>query len=84
MKVVANSVLMLLTLVLFSTRSTVGEVRSQAPWGQASNGVQLSLTSTHPSDLQLAFRNVSDRDVMLNLGHMLGNGKVQLPDKISL
>jgi hypothetical protein len=36
------------------------------------------------SNLQLALRNVGDHDVTLNLGVMLGNGKVQLPDRIAM
>jgi len=52
-------------------------------WGQPNDGVQLSLTSTG-SSLQLSLRNISDRDVTLNLGVMMANGKVQLPNNISL
>jgi len=46
----------------------------------------MSLSSREPSDsdLQLALRNVGDHDVTLNLGWMLANGKVQLPNYISL
>lgn len=43
----------------------------------------MSLASTG-SNLQLAFRNVGDRDATLNLGMMLANGKVQLPTGISV
>ena len=58
----------------------------QLPWGQVSDGVQLSLATTRENGLrlQVAFRNVGDRDVTLNLGHMMANGKVQLPNYISL
>jgi hypothetical protein len=59
--------------------------RSQLPLdcGSAVAGLQICLTSTG-SNLQLALRNVGDRDVILNLGVMLGNGKTQLPNNISL
>jgi hypothetical protein len=59
--------------------------RSQGPpdCGSAVAGLQMCLTSTGPN-LQLALRNVGDRDVTLNLGIMLGNGKAQLPNNISL
>lgn len=53
-------------------------------WGQPSDGVQISLSSTdaNSSNLQVAFRNVGDHDVTLNLGSMMSNGKVQLPDDV--
>lgn len=56
----------------------------QLPWGQTSDGIQLSLASTDRDGLKLlvSFRNVGDRDVTLNLGSMMGNGKVQLPNYI--
>ena len=58
----------------------------QLPWGQTSDGIQLSITSTDRDghSLQVAFRNAGDRDVTLNLGSMMANGKVQLPDFIRL
>ena len=54
--------------------------------GQTRDGVQLSLSSINGDStaLLLALRNVGDRDVTVNLGFMLGNGKVQLPDYITL
>jgi len=51
--------------------------------GRAVDGVQMCLVSS-ASNLQLALRNVGDHDVTLNLGVMLGNGKVQLPDRIAM
>lgn len=55
-------------------------------WGQPSEGVQISLSSTdaHSSSLQVAFRNIGDHDVTLNLGSMMANGKVQLPNDVSI
>jgi hypothetical protein len=55
-------------------------------WGQPSDGVQMSLSSadSHGSDFQVAFRNVGDHDTTLNLGSMMANGRVQLPNYISL
>ena len=52
----------------------------------ATDGIEMSLISTDPSghNLQVSFQNVSDRDVTLNLGFMLANGKVQLPGYIHL
>jgi hypothetical protein len=55
-------------------------------WGHPSEGVQISLSSTdaNGSNLQVAFRNVGDHDVTLNLGSMIANGKVQLPDDVHI
>jgi hypothetical protein len=59
------------------------------PWGVTTQGLQMSLSATRDSkagipEFQVSFRNVGEQDVHLNLGIMLGNGKVQLPDKIHL
>ena len=43
----------------------------------------MCLTSSS-TNLQLALRNVGEHDLNLNLGIMLGNGKVQLPDRIAI
>ena len=55
-------------------------------WGQPSDGVQISLSSTDPngSDLQVALRNVGDHDLTLNLGSIMANGKVQLPEDVNI
>ncbi|MGA2555839.1 MAG: hypothetical protein ABSG04_06140 [Verrucomicrobiota bacterium] len=58
-------------------------------WGPASNGLQMSLSvlmTRHRGDpeFEVAFWNAGEQDVCLNLGAMLANGKVQLPDKIHL
>lgn len=62
-----------------------GSPRSQttAACGNPTKGVQMCLTS-FGSNLELAFRNVGDRDVALNLGVMMANGKVQLPNRIAI
>lgn len=56
------------------------------PWGPPSNGIQVCLTLIDPklNDLQIAFRNIGDHDVVLNIGIMLANGKVHVPDNIVL
>jgi hypothetical protein len=63
----------------------LGSPRSHATaaCGNPTNGVQMCLTSSG-SNLELAFRNVGDRDATLNLGVMMANGKVQLPDRIAI
>lgn len=52
--------------------------------GQPVGGIRLCLYSAGPGDLEVALQNVSERDVILNFGIMLGNGRVQLPNYISL
>ena len=51
--------------------------------GRAVKGVQMCLASSG-ANLELAFRNVGDHDVMLNLGVMMSNGKVQLPNRVAI
>ena len=51
--------------------------------GAAVDGLQMCLSASG-SNLQLALRNVGERDLTLNLGIMLANGKVQLPNRIAI
>jgi hypothetical protein len=51
--------------------------------GRPVDGLQMCLASSG-TDLQLALRNVGADDITLNLGIMLANGKVQLPDRIAI
>ena len=51
--------------------------------GHAVDGVQICLT-TSGLNLQLAFGNVGSKDVTLNLGLMMANGRIQLPDRIAM
>ena len=62
------------------SRQTVDNLQ----WGQPNDGVQISLSATDASssNLQVAFRNVDVHDVILNLGSMISNGKVQLPNDV--
>ena len=65
---------------------TPGQSGENLRWGQANDGVQMSLSleNVNGSELQVAFQNVADHDVTLNLGVMMANGKVQLPNYVSL
>src|SRR5215471_4428678 len=76
----------LVSSTVFFTTASAATTGDSVQWGSPSDGVQMSLSSPEPSDseLQLALRNVGDHDVTLNLGWMLANGKVQLPNYISL
>ena len=69
-------------LIFLSMASAARPARETLQWGQPVGGVQMSLASTD-SNLQVALRNIGDRDVTLNLGAMMANGKVQLPSNIS-
>ena len=58
-------------------------------WGSPVAGLQMSLSVIHSSkttnpEFQFSLRNVGPADMTLNLGSMLANGKVQLPDKLQL
>jgi hypothetical protein len=57
-------------------------------WGTPVDGLQMSISAINDTDpkvpaFQVALRNVGDKDTTLNLGFMLGNGKVQDPNSIS-
>jgi len=79
------SIWFLISLTLSLTGAS-GRTLDNLQWGQAIDGVQMSLSSTGSdgSSLQIALRNVGDHDVTLNLGLMMANGKVQLPNNIRL
>ena len=85
-----NLALSLLAAICFSNSSVSVNASSktagQLTWGPANDGVQLSLSLVDPkiSELEVALRNVSDRDVMVNLGAVMANGKVHLPNNISI
>jgi hypothetical protein len=58
-------------------------------WGLPVSGLQLSLSEYQSNSatipkFRVQFRNVGKQDFVLNLGRMLANGRVQLPDRISL
>ena len=71
--------------VVFAVSTTDASRASQetADCGRVVDGVQMCLASSG-SNLRLAFANVGDRDVTLNLGIMLANGKVQLPNRVAI
>ena len=57
--------------------------------GCSVDGLQMSISAADLQNLdvpefQVALRNAGKQDVTLNLGFMLANGKVQLPQNISL
>ena len=88
-----SKLILCLALVLSSglvscSTTTRHSVESQQ-WGSVTNGLQLSLSvlvagDRNDPEFEVAFRNMGAQDVSLNLGIMLANGTVQLPDKIHL
>ena len=75
----------LLISVALGVAAAEGSRSSQetADCGRAVEGIRMCLASSD-SGLRLSFANVGDRDVTLNLGIMMANGKVQLPDRVAI
>jgi hypothetical protein len=76
-------------LCLLSPDPLGGRAAENLQWGAPIDGLQMSITALNSGDMsvpvfQVALRNIGERDVTLNLGIMLANGKVQLPDRIRL
>ena len=60
-------------------------------WSPATDGMRMAISVVKPGiatqqdiEFYLAFQNIGSKDFVLNLGMMLGNGKVQEPDAIRL
>jgi hypothetical protein len=89
-KLTALRVIVICTfLCLLSPDSLGGRAAENSQWGAPTDGLQMSITALNSSDVsvpafQVALRNIGERDVTLNLGIMLANGKAQLPDRIRL
>jgi hypothetical protein len=80
---------LVLSVSLFGCSTTARHSIESRQWSPATNGLQMSLsvlTTGHRDnpEFEVAFRNMGEQDVSLNLGMMLANGSVQLPDKIYL
>src|SRR5262245_41251064 len=61
--------------------------RTETSWGRATGGLKLGIAAsaddkTTGSSLDISFKNVGPNDLVLNLGHMLANGKAMLPDAV--
>lgn len=73
---------------LLSATSSRGQSLDSLQWGAIVDGLQMSVSIADSRkvgvpELQFIIRNVGEKDAILNLGMMLANGKVQLPDKVS-
>ena len=77
----AISAVTLLALLVVFPAGAFPVSRDATDCGQTVGGVQICLASSG-SALELAVRNVGERDVTLNLGIMMANGKVQLPNRL--
>jgi hypothetical protein len=69
--------------------SSSGQLAESLRWGAPVASLQMSIStgeskSAGAPQLLVALRNIGERDVTLNLGVMLANGKAQLPERISL
>lgn len=74
---------------LMSSASSRSQSIGSVQWGVPVDGLQISISVADSQNLdvpefQVALRNAGKQDVTLNLGFMLANGKVQLPQNISL
>jgi hypothetical protein len=87
--VVFSAICICLFLNLFSSSvSSRGQSLDSLQWGATIDGLQMSISiaesrETDVPEFQVALRNTGEKDVTLNLGMMLANGKVQLPTRIS-
>jgi hypothetical protein len=78
----------LLCLFLLAAKSD-GQTGEGEKWGLPIQGLQMSISAVGQDkiaepEFQVALRNIGEKDVTLNLGMMLANGKVQLPTGIRL
>ena len=83
MKRVRLTLTQAICFLIFLSSASASRRTEIVQWGQPVGDLQMSLASTD-SNLQVALRNIGDRDVTLNLGAIMANGKVQLPSNISL
>lgn len=75
--------------LLLSSASLRVQSLSDVQWGAPVEGVEMALSASESPNLdspefRVTLRNAGKQDVTLNLGYMLANGKVQIPQNISL
>jgi hypothetical protein len=78
----------------FALVVAAGSLAAQSPptaWGTPTEGLRMAISSVAPDakkpgvpQFTIAIENVGDRDVVLNLGRMLANGKTMFPTAIAL
>jgi hypothetical protein len=84
-------VALMLTSSLILSGSTVGKQSSAPNWGEAVDGLQMSIYAetasrpgSNPPKFRVEFRNTGESDLILRLGVMLANGKRQYPNAVVL
>jgi hypothetical protein len=79
-----------ITVTLAQPVSPQSSLPATRAWGPSTNGLRIAIstTSTTPPSTSLEFlisiQNISNRDFVVNLGWMLGNGKVMFPEAVRL
>jgi hypothetical protein len=72
-------------LIGFFLSPALSQSTPKRQWGAPVEGLQLSIYPGESfGEFRVAFRNVGEKDSVLNLGIMLANGRVQLPDRVTL
>ena len=84
-----NRVLLLCVLGLVAGVNPVASRQTSLPaaWGDTDKGLRLGLVTTSESErpeFRVAIENTTDKDVVINLGFMLANGKVMFPHAVHL
>jgi hypothetical protein len=94
MRFLRRLVVVQLTFALSSlthSASAQSLIDSDQAWGAAIAGLRMAISLTKPgtvpnlgAEFYVAFQNIGDKDVVLNLGAMLGNGALQWPQAVRL
>lgn len=84
-----NRVLLLCVVVLVGGVKAVASRQTSMPaaWGNAEQGLRLGLATASESErpeFLVAIENTTNKDVVINLGLMLANGKVMFPRAVHL
>ena len=82
-----NRILAAIAGLIFLASSAWGQPRPATAWGTTTDGLQLGVSATASGTagayaVEVSFRNTGSSDALLNLGWMLGNGKVMFPDAV--
>lgn len=72
-------------------KSSQSLVAGLQAWGPSTNGLRIGISSVRVGNLPptgaqfyVVFQNIGDSDFVVNLGHMLANGKVMFPEAVRL
>ena len=79
-----------ITVTLAQRVSPQSSLPATRAWGPSTDGLRIAIstTSTTPPstspEFLISIQNISTRDFVVNLGWMLGNGKVMFPSAVSM